>query len=63
MDPNNIPFNTLIMEPTNFGKTKCGFLKWPQLLQVDRGREFIGTVTKEMEKHKTNISHRCTEIH
>jgi len=30
-------------------------LKWPQLLQVDTGGEFIGTVTKVMEKHKTNI--------
>lgn len=30
-------------------------LKRPQLLQVDPGRKFMGTVTKEMEKHKTNI--------
>lgn len=31
-------------------------LKWPQLLQVDPGREFIGAVTKEMEKHKTKFA-------
>ena len=24
-------------------------LKWPQMLQVDPGREFMGAVTKEME--------------
>ena len=30
-------------------------LTWPQMLQVDPGREFIGGVTKEMEKHKTYI--------
>ena len=28
-------------------------LKWPELLQVDPGREFMGAVTKEMENHKT----------
>ena len=30
-------------------------LTWPQMLQVDPGREFMGGVTKEMEKHKTYI--------
>ena len=30
-------------------------LKWPQLLQVDPGREFMGAVTKEMENHKMYI--------
>ena len=29
-----------------------GPLKWPQLLQVDPGREFMGAVTKEMKKKK-----------
>ena len=28
----------------------CVPLKWPQWLQVDPGREFMGTVTKEMKK-------------
>jgi len=28
-------------------------LKWPEMLQVDPGHEFMGVVTKEMEKHKT----------
>ena len=28
---------------------------WPQMLQVDPGREFMGGVTKEMEKNKTYI--------
>jgi len=28
-------------------------LEWPQMLQVDPGREFMGAVTQEMEKHKT----------
>ena len=38
-------------------------LTWPQMLQVDPGREFMGAVTKEMEKHKTYIRRIRTEIH
>ena len=38
-------------------------LTWPQMLQVDPGREFMGSVTKEMEKHKTYIRRDRTEIH
>ena len=38
-------------------------LKWPQMLQVDPGREFMGSVTKEMESHKTYIRRGGTEIH
>ena len=38
-------------------------LKWPQMLQVDPGREFMGAVTKEMEKHKTSIRRGRPEIH
>ena len=33
------------------------------MLQVDPGREFMGAVTKEMEKHKTYIRRGRTEIH
>ena len=40
-----------------------GPLKWPQMLQVDPGREFMGAVTKQMEKHKTSIRRGRTEIH
>ena len=43
---------------------KCSPLMWPQLLQVDPGREFMGSVTKEMENHKTVIGsaiHCCVE--
>ena len=40
-----------------------GPLAWPQMLQVDPGREFMGAVTKEMEKHKTYIRRGRTEIH
>ena len=43
---------------------KRGPLKWPQLLQVDPGREFMGTVTvKVMENNKTAIRRGRTEIH
>ena len=42
---------------------KKGPLKWPQLLQVDPGREFMGFVTKAMENNKTAIRRRRTEIH
>ena len=38
-------------------------LTWPQMLQVDPGREFMGAMTKEMEKHKTYIRRGRTEIH
>ena len=38
-------------------------LTWPQMLQVDPGREFMGGVTKEMEKHKTYIRRGRAEIH
>ena len=40
-----------------------GPLAWPQMLQVDPGLEFMGAVTKEMEKHKTYIRRGRTEIH
>jgi len=33
------------------------------MLQVDPGREFIGAVTQEMEKHKTYIRRGRAEIH
>ena len=42
---------------------KRGPLTWPQMLQVDPGREFMGGVTKEMEKHKTYIRRGRPEIH
>ena len=38
-------------------------LKWPQLLQVDPGREFVGVVTKEIEKHSSNIRGGRVDIH
>ena len=38
-------------------------LTWPQVLQVDPGREFMGSVTKEMETHKTYIRCGRVEIH
>ena len=43
---------------------KRGPLKWPQLLQVDPGREFMGDVTKEMKKkNNTAIRRGRVEIH
>jgi len=38
-------------------------LTWPQMLQVDPGRDFMGAVTQEMEKYKTYIRRGRTEIH
>ena len=38
-------------------------LTWPQMLQVDPGREFMGGVTKEMENTKNYIRCGRTEIH
>ena len=40
-----------------------GPLKWPQPLQVDPGREFMGAVAKVMENNKTAIRRGRTEIH
>ena len=38
-------------------------LEWPEMLQVDPGREFMGAVTQEMEKHKTFIRRGRVDIH
>ena len=38
-------------------------LTWPQTLQVGPSREFMGSVTKEMENHKAYIRRGRTEIH
>ena len=38
-------------------------MKWPQLLQVDPGLEFMGNVTKVMEKNKTAIRRGRVNIH
>ena len=40
-----------------------GPLKWPQILQVDPGREFMGAVTKAMENNKTVIRRGRPNIH
>ena len=40
-----------------------GPLKWPQILQVDSGREFMGAVTKAMENNKTVIRRGRPNIH
>ena len=42
---------------------KRGPLKWPQLLQVDPGREVMGAVTKVMENHNTSIRRGRVNIH
>jgi len=42
---------------------KCSLLTWLQVLQVDPGREFMGSVTKEMENHKTYIRRERPDIH
>lgn len=36
---------------------------WPWMLQVDPGSEFVGSVTKEMEKHRTYIRRGRAEMH
>ena len=37
-------------------------LTWPQMLQVDPGCEFMGSMAKEMKNHKKYIRRGCTEI-
>ncbi len=40
-----------------------GSLRWPQLLQVDPGKEFLGAVSLLMKKHSVKIRRGHTEIH
>ena len=40
-----------------------GPLKWPQMLQVDPGREFMGGVTKIMSEHNVTIRRGRPNIH
>ena len=42
---------------------RLGPLKWPQMLQVDPGREFMGAVTKAMDAHKVTICRGRVNIH
>ena len=42
---------------------KRGPLKWPQMLQVDPGREFMGGVTKIMGEHNVTIRRGRPNIH
>ena len=37
-------------------------VRWPQLLQVDPCREFMGAVIKAMENHKTSIRRGRVDI-
>ena len=46
-----------------FEKIYKRHLKYPKLLQVDPGREFMGAVTQLMEKHKVKIRRGRREIH
>ena len=40
-----------------------GPLRWPKLLQVDPGREFMGSVSQLLEKHKVSVRHGRPDIH
>ena len=42
---------------------KRGPLKWPKLLQVDPGREFMGAVNQLLAKHKTEVRHGWVDVH
>ena len=42
---------------------KRGALKWPKLLQVDAGREFMGGVNKLMDTHHVKIRRGETGLH
>ena len=42
---------------------KGGPLKWPKVLQVDPGREFMGDVTREMVKHDVRIRRGNVNVH
>ena len=38
-------------------------MKWPMVLQVDPGREFMGEVTKKMTKHSVRIRRGNVNVH
>ena len=40
-----------------------GPLKWPKLLQVDPGREFMGAVNQLLSKHNVEVRRGCVDIH
>ena len=42
---------------------KRGPLKWPQLLQVDPGREFMGALTPLLAKHDVSVRRGRVDIH
>ena len=42
---------------------KRGPLKWPNLLQVDPGREFMGSVSQTLEKHGVKVRRGERELH
>ena len=46
-----------------FEKIYSRHLKYPKLLQVDPGKEFMGAVTQLIDKHSVRIRRGRTEIH
>ena len=42
---------------------KPGPLRWPKVLQVDPGHEFMGYVTREMTKHDVRIRRGNVNVH
>ena len=46
-----------------FQRIYKGPLKWPSILQVDPGREFMGEVKKEMAKHDVRIRTGNVDVH
>ena len=46
-----------------FRKIYRGPLKWPKILQVDPGREFMGAVTEEMKGHGVRIRRGNVNVH
>ena len=42
---------------------KRGPLRWPKVLQVDPGREFMGDVTRAMAKHDERIRRANVNVH
>ena len=46
-----------------FQRIDKGPLKWPSVLQVEPGREFMGDVKKEMAKHNVRIRTGNVNVH
>ena len=42
---------------------RCGPLRWPKVLQVDPSREFMGTMSQLLMKHRVSVQRGQPDLH